>query len=251
MIITKEVEVTIACSSIKHYRELGYDCKVGDVLVVSADKAHKNCNEIIEYVCDLCNTPHQAHLKNFRNHHSFDDEVYCVECANLLRMGMSKEHIRQYFNSVAKDGYRICKKCLRELPLDIKYFNHDKNCPDGLRFICRECSGKQFKVHDENWSKDWTEEEINLLKAHYAEYTGRELKEKFFPDRTIRAIECAGQKLKIAKNDNCKAKANKIRSGKCRETMTGRSLTEEAKQKLSLKAKERFLKFGSPTKGLK
>ena len=166
-------------------------------------------------------------------------------------MGLSKEHIRQYVSLTPKDGFRICKKCLRELPLDIKYFNPDKNCPNGLRFICRECAGKPFKTHGDDWSRDWTEEELDILKKCYAEYTGRELKEKYFPDRTIRAIECAGAKLGIVKNDVAKAKANKRRADLCRASFTGRSISDETKLKLSIAAKERYRKFGSPTKGLK
>ena len=38
----------------------------------------------------------------------------------------------------AKMIQKICKKCLRELP--ITEFHHDKNLPDGHRNVCKQCA---------------------------------------------------------------------------------------------------------------
>ena len=250
MLITKELKVEVTDKTFLYYKALGYDCRNGDTITVPVEKVHSNCREKIEYECDLCHKPQKAVYKNFVNKHSFDNPMYCASCANLIRViGLDKAV--KYMSTTPKDGYRICKKCLRELPLDIVYFNPDKMCDSGLRHICRECCGDKFKIHDENWCSSWTDEEIALLIKNYANYTGKELQEKFFPNRSVRAIECAGAKYGISKNDVAKAKANEKRSELCRIAFTGRCLTDETKHKLSVKAKERFGNYDAPAKGLK
>lgn len=251
MIITKEIKVKVADKTSLHYKALGYDCHSGDELVVPFEHVHSNCREKIEYECDLCHRLQTVEYQNLVKYHDLDKPIYCVSCSNLIRINGLTDKVIQYVSSVPRDGYRFCKKCLRELPLDVVYFNRDKNCEGGLRYVCRECCGKSFKTHDDNWATDWSDEEICLLKENYASFTGKELQEKFFPDRTIRAIECAGAKYGIVKNDKAKASANSIRAEASRVANTGKSLTEEAKHKLSIKAKERYEKYGSPIKGLK
>ena len=251
MVITKELKVKVADKTSLHYKALGYDCHSGDELIVPFEHVHSNCREKVEYECDLCHKPQTAEYRNFIKYHDLDKPLYCVSCANLIRVNGLTDKVIQYVNSVPKDGYRFCKKCLRELPLDIVYFNPDKTCDAGLRYVCRECCGKSFKTHDDNWCVDWSDEEISLLINNYANYTGKELQEKFFPNRTIRAIECAGAKYRLIKSDMAKSKANKKRAEACRIAFTGRPLTKDTKLKLSIKAKERFVRFGAPTKGLK
>lgn len=251
MLITKELKVKVADKTSLYYKALGYDCHSGDTITVPVEKAHSNCREKIEYECDLCHKPQVTEYRNFIKSHELDKPMYCVECANLIRINGLTDKVIQYVNSTPKEGYRFCKKCLRELPIDVVYFNRDKTCEHGLRFVCRECCGKSFKIHDDNWSKKWSDEDIALLKENYSSFTGKELQEKFFPDRSIRAIECAGAKYGIIKNDDAKSKANAVRAEASRAFNTGRALTDEAKHKLSVKAKERYEKFGAPTKGLK
>lgn len=251
MLITKELKVKVADKTSLYYKALGYSCHKGDEIIVPIENVHPNCREKIEYECDLCHKPQTIEYKNLVKYHDLNKPLYCVKCANLIRINGLTDQVIQYVNSVPKEGYRFCKKCLRELPLDVVYFNRDKACDGGLRYVCRECCGKPFKTHDDNWCADWSDEDISLLKENYASFTGKELQEKFFPNRTIRAIECAGAKYGIVKNDKAKSKANIIRAEASRAFNTGRALTDEAKRKLSVKAKERCEKFGAPTKGLK
>lgn len=251
MLITKEVRVKVADKTSLYYKALGYDCHRGDELIVPFEHVHRGCREKIEYVCDLCRKPQTVEYKGFIKKHNLSEPMYCVDCSNLIRINGLTDKVIQYVNSTPKTGYRFCKKCLRELPLDIVHFNPDKHCDEGLRYVCRECAGKAFKTHDENWAVAWSDEEIGLLLDNYANNTGKELQEKFFPNRSIRAIECAGAKYGIVKNEEAKAKANKNRAELCRAIFTGRALSEDTKLKLSIKAKERFAQFGAPTLGMK
>ena len=50
--------------------------------------------------------------------------------------------------------------------------------------------------------KLWTDEEKEILKENYTIYTNKELIEKFFPDRTIRSVECMASLLNIGHKTN-------------------------------------------------
>lgn len=54
-LITKEVEVIPSGRSIKHYRDLGYDVKPRQPLVVKVEDLSDGSNVPIQYLCDYCN----------------------------------------------------------------------------------------------------------------------------------------------------------------------------------------------------
>jgi len=60
----------------------------------------------------------------------------CKEC-NGARFVKKKEN-------VAKEGYKICSKCNRELEASSKYFYKSSDCLYGLKSICKECTGHKF-----------------------------------------------------------------------------------------------------------
>lgn len=137
---------------------------------------------------------------------------------------------------IPKDGYQFCKKCDRELPYTFQYFPEDKTTKTGLRNICRECNPSygRFLKDDECPHRKWTDKELELLKEVYKDYTGLELKEKFFPDRSVRALECEASILGINyKTEETKRRAN-VRKAKINsEHFKGRIFTEEWKKKIS------------------
>jgi hypothetical protein len=95
---------------------------------------------------------------------------------------------------------KICKKCGRELPLTEKYYPKDKGCKDGFRNVCRECqTGHSSGVLKDDYIKArrWTDAEIDLLKENYANYTQIELRDKFFPDRSVQAVISKAGQMKL------------------------------------------------------
>ena len=53
-IITKKVEVKLWGNNIKHYHNLGYNGKYGDIITVNTEDLSDGSNVKIQYLCDYC-----------------------------------------------------------------------------------------------------------------------------------------------------------------------------------------------------
>lgn len=53
-IITKEVEIRLWGQNIRHYHNLGYKGKRGDIILVKVNDLQDGCNVKIQYLCDYC-----------------------------------------------------------------------------------------------------------------------------------------------------------------------------------------------------
>lgn len=291
MIIENEVEYKVNGRSLKYYRDLGYDCKVNDLIKVKIEDLKQGSSSIVHYKCDRCGNIIEIPFKNFTGHHSIHQKTFCVKCSNDIRIekenlqkeeflaknGLKKCHtcnrilpantdyyfkkhdtkdgfvkkckecmgysFTDHLTKIPKEGYAFCKKCGRELPHTSMYFPTDKGCKTGLRYICRECNDhyKNFLSEDFIPNKRWTSEEDNLLRLVYHYYTGEEIKEQFFPNRTIRAIECRADMLNTAyKTKETYDRARKIAGVKTGEKLKGHEMPFAIKQKISERKKEYF-----------
>lgn len=93
--------------------------------------------------------------------------------------------------------------------------------------------------------KKWTNAELELLKEVYPHYTNKELSERFFPNRTPRAIEsCASKMGWSGKSEDGYIRACIARS----EAMKGipHPMSEEAKRKSSATKRAYFQKSDDP-----
>lgn len=70
MILTKEVEVAITYNNIQHYKELGYDIKCGNKIVVPIEHLSLQSNKKIKVKCDVCGKEkemkYQDYIKAFQ-----------------------------------------------------------------------------------------------------------------------------------------------------------------------------------------
>ena len=170
----------------------------------------------------------------------------CKECCG----GKFTNHLTH----IPKEGYVFCKKCDRQLPHTVQYFPEDKSCKTGLRFVCRECnpSYDRFLKDGEMPHRAWTKEENELFIKTYNNYTGKELKEKFFPNKSIRAIECHAGELGIAwKTEEAYRRSRAYQAKIISEIFTGRDLSKEWRDKISATKKEYFKTHDGWWKGRK
>lgn len=159
----------------------------------------------------------------------------CKECVG--------RKFTDHLTHIPKDGYKFCKKCGRELPNTFQYFPGDKSCKNGLRNVCRECDSSYsgFLKDDYEAPSLWAKEESALLKTIYQDYTGEELHNNFFPNRSIRAIESHASILGCAgKSDETFERARKSQTNKVSTLFTGRHMSEETKNKLSNSRKKYY-----------
>lgn len=141
------------------------------------------------------------------------------------------------------DGTKHCKKCGRDLPNNSLYFPTDKNCKDGLRNVCRECNPKykRFLEIGHRTNDKWSESDLSLLKSIYKNYTNEEIKDQFFPNRTIRSIETIASKYKFNyKNEDAIKRGIEQGAIKNSEIQKGRKFTEKHKNNISMGLKKRY-----------
>jgi len=80
----------------------------------------------------------------------------------------------------------------------------------------------------------WTQNDLDFLKSIYANYTNEEIVEKYFPNRSKRALESIADKYGFTgKSELAIEKANLSKSKICSEKLSGRKLSDETKQKIS------------------
>lgn len=178
----------------------------------------------------------------FKENYNTIEDIIIAE-----KLERSKESISQKARKLglkkyqsSKDGYVLCKKCLRELPREEKYFDVDKECSDGMRNICRECS-KAGKFREDNfiYSGRMTKEEEKLFINRYPHYCNEELIELFYPDKTLKALHDTAYRIsrklgiELYKTEESLEMSRFLGSQKVAEIFKGVPKSEEHKRKLS------------------
>ena len=170
----------------------------------------------------------------------------CKECCG--------RKFTNHLTHIPREGYVFCKKCDRELPHTVQYFPEDKSCKTGLRYVCRECNPSygRFLKEGEEPQRAWSDEENKLILDNYHDYTGKELKEKFFPDRSVRAIECHADWLGINwKTEETYRRSREFQAKIVSEKFKGRDLGQEWRDKISATKREYYKTHDSWWKGRK
>lgn len=213
-----------------------------------ADAKFKTCTK-----CKIT-YPNTKEYYSWSNDHGNTFAV-CKKCNSKRNKERRLKMIEQNKNkSLFYDGTRHCKKCNRDLPNNKLYFSIDLACIDGLRNVCRECNPKDAGFLDPDYkvSEKWSDEDLKILKENYQDYTNRELQEKFFPNRTIRAIECEAQVMGCnGKSEEAMNRAHISQANIVRDLMTGKVISEEWRKKISETKKEYFKTHDGWWKGRK
>ena len=92
------VEVNVQRSS-QQYRDLGYDCKNGDVIVVNQKDLHYSAQCLVTLICDCCEKEYQKNNKTWRKAKAVQEikmDGCCRKCqaeiikkTNMMRYGVS------------------------------------------------------------------------------------------------------------------------------------------------------------------
>ena len=78
MIITKEVEITLNCVVMPHFRELGYlGLRKNQKLIVPIEHLNKGSGYIVEVECDICGEIKEMPYDTYTKVTKFDGLYYC------------------------------------------------------------------------------------------------------------------------------------------------------------------------------
>lgn len=80
-ILTKEVEVKLWGTNIKHYRNLGYSGKQGDIITVNVEDLSDGCNVRVTVACDYCGRECNPRYVEYHNSIEMDGTYACMYCA--------------------------------------------------------------------------------------------------------------------------------------------------------------------------
>lgn len=180
-------------------------------------------------ICTKCKRELPLDIDHF-NHKCDTKDGWTSRCKEC-----SGRKFTNHLSHIPKEGYKFCIKCDKELPISIQYFPPDKACKDGLRNVCR-CCGKDGHFMELGYkpTENWTEEDLNLLRSVYHDYTNEELVEKFFPNRTKHALDTQADKNGFAwKTKETYLRSRKIQAIKVSQKLQGRIVSSETRQKIS------------------
>lgn len=99
------------------------------------------------------------------------------------------------FRFIDEVKYMKCKSCRRYLPADDIYFPRDLSLSLGIRGVCKECKGENFRKRD-----FWNQEETQIIRDYYKTKTNQWIKDNHLPHKSLVQIAHKASSMGIAKN---------------------------------------------------
>lgn len=83
MILTENIDIKMNSKWISRYREIGYKCRVGDIISVNILDLPKNSHAIVCVMCDICgnekNLKYQVYNKNLTKYNFYGCSIKCSD----------------------------------------------------------------------------------------------------------------------------------------------------------------------------
>lgn len=144
-ILTKEVEVKLWGNNIKHYHDLGYDGKHGDVITVKVEDLSDGSNVRIEYLCDYCNKEIMTiAYADYKRRTNEVNKMACRNCftkkakeTNLLRYGAPSYAKTNEFHEIMRD--------MMSVKYGVQHYSQTKEYKEKWHNTCKERYGKDYR----------------------------------------------------------------------------------------------------------
>ena len=135
MLLTKEVEVKISASNLKHYREKGYKCNLNDTIKVKVEDLTDYSKTKIKYQCDNpeCNEIVETFWEVYKareNNKAREAGDFCIHCNKKMRAKWLKENKPEVFkeeNEKRKEGMKenLLERFGVENPMQVEEFKEN------------------------------------------------------------------------------------------------------------------------------
>jgi hypothetical protein len=165
MILTKEILVGINYLNINHYKNLGYDVKFNNKILIPIEYLQLESNLKIIVVCDVCNKEkiisYQKYNKNIKKYNLYTCSVICSQqkikytnkikygCENYVNVEKIKKTIKEKYDEITKQneikGQINCIKCLENKKLNDFLIKNGR-----YKHICKKC---RTKINSDNRRK--------------------------------------------------------------------------------------------------
>jgi superfamily II helicase len=132
MIKEKEIQVKVVGRTIKKYLLLGYDCKVGDKIIVKVDDLSNQSHEKITAICDICGAEKEISLFAYNKNYNKYNYYSCNKCKqekiektnkikydckrpiqnSEIRQKLENTNLSLYGNKIASKNTEVIKKLI-------------------------------------------------------------------------------------------------------------------------------------------
>ena len=144
-ILTKEVEIKLWGNNIKHYHDLGYDGKHGDIITVKVEDLSDGSNVRIEYLCDYCNKEIITIVyADYKRRTNDVNKMACRNCftkkaeeTNLLRYGASSYAKTNEFHEIMKD--------MMNAKYGVQHYSQTQEYKEKWHNTCEERYGEDYR----------------------------------------------------------------------------------------------------------
>ncbi len=110
MILTKEIEVVVNKNMLKYYKELGYNVKYGEKIIIQIEHLSSKSNILIHVKCDVCGKEKMlSHANYYKN--NFKHNLYCCDnkCATIKN---KKTCLEKYGDKNYNNQEKLKETCL-------------------------------------------------------------------------------------------------------------------------------------------
>lgn len=144
-IITKEVEVKLWGNNIKHYHNLGYSGKHGDIITVKVEDLSEGSNVKIQYLCDYCQK--EVVTIVYADYIRRTKEVDKMACKNCYTQKIKEVSLLRYGVS----SYTKTKECQRrkidtvKSRYGVEHYSQTQDFKEKWNNTCTERYGESYR----------------------------------------------------------------------------------------------------------
>lgn len=137
MLIEKKHLVRVGTRTIKHYRELGYDCSFKDEILVSTSELSKSSSEIVDVQCDYCGDLYYPTYTSYNANK--DKTIISKDCCSKCRQQKAKDVYLQKYGVSHASQLESTKEKRRETMLDKYGVDNIAKLPETIEKMQNTC----------------------------------------------------------------------------------------------------------------
>lgn len=171
------IEIRISRSNIEHFKNLGYDVKIKDLICVPVEHLKDKSHILVWVKCDVCAKEYQKEYRNYLKQHTYNIDT-CNACKNIKtkQTCMDKYGVKNVFQ-VEEFKNRHKETCIKRY--GCKYVSQS----DGWNEKYKQTMIDRYGNANPMNVQEFKEKQKNTLYAHYGVYNplqSEEIKESVF-----------------------------------------------------------------------